>query len=164
MLQNVLSITITSAQETAILAKADELLALLDAFAISLTQEQRDNLFKLGDGRLPFDGKCDTFLHQNPGLVPPGFSLTEYDKDGAALAAVRRIGAKVGVIAERLRDTQTALGSDRIVGDLAFYNFLDFGTRTGLPGADDIRATLKDTLFPPGGSGSGTPPTPPPTP
>lgn len=72
MLQNALSITITAAQEAAIITKADELLALIEVFAVSLTDEQRASIFKLGDARLAFDEKCDTYLHQNTGLVPPG--------------------------------------------------------------------------------------------
>lgn len=163
MQQNDISITITPAAEAALLAKADELLALIDAFAISLDDNTRNSLFKLGDARLAFDAKCDTYLHQNPGLVPPGLSLAEYDKDGAALAAVKRIIAKTSTIGARLSDTQIVLGSDRIDADLKFYNYLEFATRMGTAGADDIHADLKSS-FPGRSPGGGTPPPTPPTP
>lgn len=163
MQQNAISITITTAAEAAIIAKCDELLALVDVFAISIDDNTRNGLFKLGDGRLAFDEKCDTYLHQNPGLVPPGLSLTEYDKDGAALAAVKRIIAKTNTIGVRLNDTQIVLGSDRINADLTFYNFLEFAMRVGTAGADDIHADLKES-FPGRNPGGGTPPPTPPTP
>ena len=163
MQQNAISITITTAAEAAIIAKCDELLALVDAFGISIDAGTRDSLFKLGDGRLAFDQKCDTYLHQNPALVPPGLSLTEYDKDGAALAAVKRIIAKTNTIGSRLNDTQTVLGSDRINADLTFYNFLEFAMRVGTAGADDIHADLKES-FPGRNPGSATPTPPPPVP
>lgn len=159
MQQNAISITITPAQETAMLAKADELLALIDAFAVSLTDEQRTGLFKLGDARLAFDQKCDIYLHQNPALVPPGFSLLEYDKDGTALGSVKRVAAKLGTIGSRLADTQILLGSDRINADLAFYNFLEFATRVGTAGADDIHTDLQET-FPGHNPGPVAPPPP----
>jgi hypothetical protein len=47
-------------QETAIMAKADELRALLLPFVRSLTDADRATIFKLGDARLAFDAKpCD---------------------------------------------------------------------------------------------------------
>lgn len=147
MQQNDASITITTAQETAITTKIDELRALIDAFAIGLTDEERSRYFKLGPERLPFDQKCDEYLHQRPDLVPPGVSVAEYDKDAAALAAVRRIIAKLDTIDTRLADTTIVIGADRLNVDTIFYNYLGFAERVGLSGAEGIRGELRE-LFP----------------
>ena len=160
MQQNDLSITITPAQETAILAKIGELRALIEPFALSLTDDQRAAYFKLGDARLAFDEKCDNYLHQHPELVPPGISLLEYDKDGAAMAAIKRIIAKLTPLQNQLADTLTVAGADRLDADLTYYNYLEFAARTGAAGADDIHSELKE--FFPGRRSGPTPP--PPTP
>ncbi|HEV7401850.1 MAG TPA: hypothetical protein VGO11_02945 [Chthoniobacteraceae bacterium] len=73
--------------------KIDELRVLLEAFTVSLTDEERASYFKLGDARLAFDVKCSDYIHQRPDLVPASVNVTEYDKDGAAWGAVNRIHA-----------------------------------------------------------------------
>jgi hypothetical protein len=155
MQQNDISITITTDQETAILAKIDELDALIKGFSRSLTQAESDAYFKLGDGRLAFDQKCDDYMHQRPEFVPDGISVAEYDKDGAANDTIKRIRAKLATIDTRLGDTQTVLGSDRLDADLLFYAYLDFASRAGKPGAGDIHADLKAVY--PGRSKTATP-------
>jgi hypothetical protein len=128
MQQNDHSIAIT---EAAVLAKAEELRALIEAFTLSLTDEERSGYFKLGDARLAFDQKCDDDMHQNLTLVPTGINLPEYDKDGANIEALDRIIAKLATITSRLTDTRTVAGSDRMDADLTFYNYLEFSARTG---------------------------------
>jgi len=163
MQQNDLSIVITQAAEEAILTKVAELDALLTAFAVSLTDEQRASYFKLGDGRMAFDQKCDNYMHQHPDLSPPGISLAEYDKDGVAIAALKRILAKVTPLETRITDTLIVAGADRMDADLSFYNYLDYASRTGAAGADDIRDDLRRSF--PGGRRRGPqPPATPPTP
>jgi hypothetical protein len=161
MQQNAISITITPAQETAILTKIDELRVLLEAFSVSLTDEERAGFFKLGDARLAFDAKCSDYIHQRADLVPASINVTEYDKDGAAWGAVNRVYAKLNTLAGTMTDTLMVIGSDRLDADLTFYNYLGFAARTGAAGADDIRDDLKQTY--PGRRTVRTP-TPPPTP
>jgi hypothetical protein len=158
MQQNDISITITAEQEAAILAKADELRTLIDAFAVSITDADRAGYFKLGDARLAFDEKCDNYMHQHPELVPAGINLAEYDRDGAAAEAIKRVRAKISTIDTRLADTQTVLGADRLDADLAFYNYLDFAARTGAAGAADIHSDLRGSY--PGGRRSKASPPP----
>ncbi len=105
MQQNDHAIAITPATETAILAKAEELRVLIEAFTLSLIDEERSAYFKLGDARLALDQKCDDYMHQNLTLVPTGISLSEYDKDGANIAALDRILAKIATITDRFTDT-----------------------------------------------------------
>lgn len=158
MQQNDIDITITSEQETAILTKIDELRALIDAFATTLTDEERARYFKLGDSRMAFDEKCDNYMHQRGDLVPPTINLPAYGRDGAAAAAVKRILARLATIEQNLTDTTIVLGADRMAADLAFYNYLPLAAKSGASGADDIYDELK-TAFP--GRGRRTPPTPP---
>jgi hypothetical protein len=145
MAKNRISITITPQQEAAILAKGDEFIALIDAFCVSLTEEERARLFKLGDSRLAFDQKCDNYLHQRGDLVPPGSDLPEYDKDGSGMGSIKRMLAKVGTATGRLTDTLTLLGSDRMDMNLLFFNHLKFAGRMGLSGAEAIHDDLQES-------------------
>ncbi|HEY6167446.1 MAG TPA: hypothetical protein VI454_05370 [Verrucomicrobiae bacterium] len=162
MQQNAVSITITTPQEADIMQKIDALRTAVDVFAVSLTDEQRARLFKLGPSRMAFDAKCNDYLHQRADLVPPGVSVPEYEKDGTAGDCIGRIRARLATVDSRLGDTQMLCGSDRMNVDLTFFNYLAFASRTGTAGADDIHDELA-ALYPGRGPG-GTPPTPPPAP
>jgi len=163
MQQNDHSIEITEAMETAVLAKAEELRALVAAVTLSLTDEQRSGYFKLGDARLAFDQKCGDYIHQNPALVPTTLNVVEYDKDGANMAALDRLLAKLATINSLITDTRVVSGSDRLDADLLFYNYLEFLAQTGTAGADAIHDDLRASY--PGGRRRGpTTPTNPPTP
>jgi hypothetical protein len=159
MQTNDIDITITTAQETAILTKIDELRALVDAFAVSLSDTDRASYFKLGDSRMAFDQKCDNYLHQRADLVPGTVDVPAYERDGAASAAVKRIVAKLGTIDQTLADTLILLGADRLAADLAFYNYLPLAAKAGAMGADEIYDDLKATF--PGGRRRNPAPTPP---
>lgn len=154
--QNDIDITITAEKEAIIMTKADELRAAILEWAIMLDDETRNRYFKLGDERLPFDEKCDDYMHQRADLQAPTVNLAAYDKDGAAIEAVKRIRAKVATIDRPLQDTQIVLGADRLDADLAFYNYLEFlAVRTGNADAAEVRADLK-SVYP--GRGRSTPP------
>lgn len=159
MQQNRISIVIPPAVETAFNTKIDEARALLAPFLVSLTDDERAALFKLGDARLAFDTKCDNYMHAQPALVPDDITIAEYDKDGAAWGAIGRMQAKVGTMNGELSDTAMVVGSDRMDADLVFYNYLAFKARTGAPGADTIHDDLKSSY--PGRRTPRTPPTPP---
>ncbi len=156
MQQNDISITIAPDAETAILAKIDELAELIKPFAKSLTDEERAAYFKLGDGRLAFDEKCDDYMHQHGTLVPGTIDVAEYDKDGAASDALKRILAKLTPVATLLTDTLTIVGADRLDADLSFYGYLEYAAANGVPGAGDIHAELKKSY--PNGRRRNTPP------
>jgi hypothetical protein len=99
-------------------------------------------------------------MHQRGDLVPPNSSLPEYDKDGDALARIKRMKASVATIDTLLDDTAIVAGSDRMDLNLKFYHYCEFGGTIGLPGSDAIHDDLKQSY--PGRRGS--PPPPPPNP
>ena len=161
MQQNDISITITSAAEADVLAKAEALRASIAAFAVTLTPQQRDAYFKLGDARLAFHDKSNNHMHQHPTLVPPTVDVPQYDKDATARdSALRMKSALTGPVA-LLDDTLTVLGSDLINADVAFYNWLPLAIRANTPGAEAVHADLKAS-WP--GRGPGPKPPKPPTP
>ena len=80
MSQNLISLTLSSADETAL----DEALATLERiFApfITLTPAQARALLKMGDKSEPFCRQTVMVLEQNQGIVPPGFDFSEMKRD-----------------------------------------------------------------------------------
>ncbi len=145
MQQNDLSITITSAQEADIIAAADALIAKIAAFAMTITDQQRQGYFKLSDMRLPFHEKCRDYMHQNAATVPSTIDVAEYDKDQAAWDALTRMIAKVNTILQPLVDTQTVAGADMLNADLFYYNYLPLAAKAGTASAQDIYGVLKQS-------------------
>src|SRR5882672_4352972 len=59
MQQNLNSTAITQTQEDAIITKAGELRALIEAVTVAVPDDRRADLFRLGGGRMMYDQKCD---------------------------------------------------------------------------------------------------------
>lgn len=157
MQQNDISQTVTAAQEAAIMTKIDELNALIAAWAMTITDAQRQSYFKLSDRRLAFHEKCRDYMHQHPETVPPTIDMTEYDKDQNLFDATSRIIAKINTVLQPVVDTQTVAGADLLNADLFYYNYLPLEAKAGVPGAEDIHGDLKES-YP--GRGPGTPKAP----
>jgi hypothetical protein len=159
MQQDEIDITITTAAEADVIAKAADLRAAILQWAVVLTQDQRDALFKLGDARMAFHEKSNDYFHQHAELVSPTVNMTKYDRDQAALDAVGRIQAAVKGATDPLDDTEMLLGSDLLSADVAQYKYLPLLIRAKTAGAEAVHADLKASW--PGRGPSPRPPTPP---
>lgn len=157
MQQNDIAIVITPAQETEIIGLADQLAEKIAVFARTLTDQQRQSYFKLGDARLAFHQKSHDYIHQQADTVPPTVNISAYDADKAAWECLSRITAKMATINRPLEDTQIVVGADLLNADLAYYNYLPLAAKAGISGAEVIYADLK-------GSYPGRGPKPPPAP
>jgi hypothetical protein len=154
--QNI-SAVLTAADQTAILAKLNEITALLP-FLVNLTAEERSTLPKMGDNTEPFVNKALTYAENNPTLVPPYVNVPELRKDFNLASQLTLIRQQAMQLAEALDDTEMALGSESYVTALAFYNSVKQAAKMNVPGAEAIYDDLR-TRFPGGGS-TPTPPAP----
>lgn len=142
-MKNRISIAITEEQLLDIVADVTALRdKITNIFPVTLTQNERDNLFRLADKRLAFDQKADDFLHQRPELRPPTIDLAEYDKDGTVVRMADRLLAAIETLTTPVKDTRAQAGNDRLDDDLAFLHFLEYSARIGTPGAEEVRAAL----------------------
>jgi len=157
MQQDEIDITITSEAEALVHTKAAELRDAILAFGVTLTDEQQARLFKLGDARMAFHDKSRDHLHQHDELVPPTVDVPKYDKDEAALQAVKRMKATVAGATASLDDTAVLLGSDLISADVAFYNYLPLAIKAKTPGAQAVYEDLRAS-WPGRGPGPKNPP------
>ncbi len=120
------------------LAAIDAALAQLEqrfAKLVALDIKQRQRLFKMGNKTEKFCREALNVLDKNRQLAPPAMDLN------GALSALRTIdelrprSKQILKLAERMRDTELALGSDVATAARQGYNSLgEFGDRHGLEG------------------------------
>ena len=134
MSQNLVSLTLTDAQLTAV----DQALSDLEAQLVdlvALTAPQRRKLTRMGDKSEAFCRQTLSVLAQNPQVVPPSLKLGDSLGDLVALDALRPRLQRLQRLAERANDTEAMLGSDVMRCALDGYALLKVsGRNQGLEG------------------------------
>ena len=125
MSQNLASVHFDATQWQAV----DQALATLEsAFGPVLVAlqgtGQRRRLAKMGDGSEAFCRKAFDAMRANRGLLPGNFDLDEMGRDLTSHDALNERLTRLMQLVEKVRDTDTALGSDVMVAALAGYQFL----------------------------------------
>jgi hypothetical protein len=132
MTQNIASLNLTDEQLVAVDASLSELEAQL-AGLVALTVPQKRSLRKMGEKSEAFCRQAMLLLSQNPELVPANVVAARPVEDLATLDRLRPRLLRIRRLAERVSDTDTALGSDVMVASLAVYGQLKLtGASEGL--------------------------------
>ncbi|HEY0945683.1 MAG TPA: hypothetical protein VGD81_10460 [Opitutaceae bacterium] len=137
--QNLVSASLTAADQQAVLQKITELRQQLP-FLIDLTILERQRLLKMGDGSRAFVEKSLTAAQSNPQILPGVFSIAEFEQDLALWTALQPIAAQIAQLAELIEDTQIGLGSDLMVQAMEVYRHLG-NTQAGA-GLEELRKEL----------------------
>lgn len=139
MSQNLIDLTLPSEALSAI----DEALSALESHLsglLALTPDQRRQLTKMGDKSEAFCRQAVHVMTENPGIVPRNLDLDGLRRDLAMLDALRPRALRLTRLHERLRDTETALGSDLMTNALEGYAFLKIAGKG--EGLDALRQML----------------------
>jgi hypothetical protein len=92
------------------------------SFLLSLQTEDVVTLFKVGNAYLPFIDKAYQVMVAHPEILPPVFDQDEYIRDYNLLSTLRPIFTQIDELAESIRKTFTAVGSDALVASLEIYS------------------------------------------
>lgn len=125
------------------LAAMDNALVALEtsmASLIALTPEQRRGLTKMGDKSEAFCRQAGHVFAENPGVLPRNFDLAGYQRDLAALDALRPRLMRLATLHQRALDTETAVGSDLMTHALEGYAVLKVAGKG--QGLDEARRAL----------------------
>ena len=137
MPQNLISLDITPDA----IAKVDEAIQILEAFTapfITLTNQQKQELFKMGDKSILFCQQTAMVLEQNQDVLPPTFNYEEMKTDLADHAAIAPRVLRIREVLAKMEDTQIALGSDVMVASSEGYALMKlFGKAEGLTELQD---------------------------
>jgi hypothetical protein len=112
-------------------------------FLVSLSNEERKVLPKLGDKSQGFDDKCTAYMASNPEFIPGFIDNAEVDKDRALLARIMQFFPSLQTLCETVDDTPMVASSEVWMADLAYYQNVREAAKRGLPGADTIYGELR---------------------
>lgn len=87
---------------------------------ITLSNEQRIVLPKMGDKTLAFVNKSLEYARQNPAIVPQYLDMTEFAKDVEAVNSLFQIITPLHKLQEELDDTILLTGSEAYTASLVF--------------------------------------------
>ncbi|QQP99589.1 hypothetical protein [Lysobacter enzymogenes] len=139
MSQNLIDLTLSPES----LAAIDEALAVLEthlAGLVALPLEQRRQLTKMGDKSEAFCRQAVNVMNENPGILPRNFEVEALRRDLVLLDTLRPRELRLTRLHERVRDTETALGSDLMTNSLEGYAFLKIAGKS--EGLEALRQML----------------------
>ena len=148
---------------------ADDLTAISGAFTmletkltflVSLTDEDRLFLIKLGERDVAFTQKCAAHMAAHPELVPAFVNVPELAKDRSLRDQIEDFLRRARQLVEGLEDTLALLNHEIRLPELAFYQNVRYAAQHRVPGAEVIYNDLKPHF--PGPTKKKTTPTPPP--
>lgn len=124
MTQNIASNHLTHEQWGAVDEAITQLNAALEPVLVALGAEERKRLVKMGDGSEAFVRKSLDVFTENLDLLPRNFDLEEMRRDMASHDALHTRTVRLTQLMEKMRHTDTALGSDAMRAALRGYDFI----------------------------------------
>ncbi len=143
-MQNLISITVDTQLEKAIIEKINELKAMLPQGLITLTDAEKSVLPKMGDKSLGFVEKCLDAATSNPAVCPSFVDLEESRKDLDMFMFLNRVQRALAQVNGPINDSATLAGSEAYAASLSVYNLSKDAARRGVPGAKSIYADLSN--------------------
>lgn len=140
--------------KTAILALNAQFPAL-----VTLTEEERKSLQRVGAGREDF---CETSISGAaafPTVLPGFLSKPEWDKDELYFTQLSELEPLVEALAQKVSDTRAAVGAERYRTSRKWYEAVK-GAREDVPGLEAHYQDLSAQFEGQGGNGEEEPPTP----
>jgi hypothetical protein len=120
MTQNLISMSFSADDlatiDAAVAALEEKLVRLIE-----LSVDERRQLNKMGDKSEAACRQTLIVLAQNPQILPPSFDLAEAQRDLATLDQLRPFAVRIRQLADRIDDTEMALGSDILSSALEGY-------------------------------------------
>ena len=137
-----ISATLSTSDRDAILAKLNEVKALLP-FLVNLTADERSTMLKMGDRSIPFVDKSLGYAQSNGNLIPAYLDVAELKKDVDLVKNLDQVYNAMLQVYTALDDTYIALGSEAFNASLTFYNIVRDAAKKNVPGASAIYEDLK---------------------
>lgn len=143
MINNKISLDITSAQKTAVNEAKDALANATKDFAIQVDKEEVKALSKLGDGRIPFVEKVSQYAVTDPQFLPPFADVPEFNMDFKTFKDVTEIVRPLQQIIDNLQNSRMVSGSEAFHFARNYYLSVQYHAKMGVPGAQTIYEELK---------------------
>ena len=136
---NHVSAELPVADQQAVIAAIATIRAKLP-FLVDLTDDESGGLAKFGPKSHAFVSKALQTAQLNAQIIPPSFSLAEFERDYALWQALQPIQMQLSQLQELFNDTVAALGSDLYTEALTSYGYLKAaGSGSGL---DELKSLI----------------------
>jgi len=143
MINNKISLDITSAQKTAVDDATANLADAVKPFEIQVDKEEVKSLQKISDGRIPFVEKVSQYAVTDPQFLPPFADVPEFTIDFKTFRDVSEIIRPIQQIIDNLKNVKMVSGSESYYFALTYYQTVQFQAKMGVPGAQTIYEDLR---------------------
>jgi hypothetical protein len=143
MINNKISLDITSAQKTAVEDAKDALALAVKGFEIQVEKEEVKALPKISDGRIPFVEKVSQYAVTDPQFLPPFADVPEFTKDFQTFKDIREMVRPLRQILDNMENSMYVSGSESYLFALNYYKTVQFNAKMGVPGAQTILDDLR---------------------
>lgn len=143
MINNKISLDITSAQKTAVNDATEALATATKPFAIQVDKEEVKALAKLGDGRIPFVEKVSQYAVTDPQFLPPFADVPEFNLDFKTFKDAREMIRPIRQIVDNVENVKMVSGSEAYQFSLNYYKNVQHQAKMGVPGAQTIYDDLR---------------------
>ncbi len=143
---NRVNITISNADDTAIVAAITDMNTVLDPYLTALTQEERESLFALGEENLAFATLAFQQAQALGTLIPPALSSLVANLENDLIFHEQLLQIEnvfVAQIAQKVGDTRRLAGHEAYVGGLTVYKIIEALASIGVTGAEAAYDILK---------------------
>lgn len=144
MSTNRISIVFTAQELADIQTALTTLQGILVPKCINLTPEERKQYGSVGDERLAWVHKVETYAKANPNIVPYYVDMAEHDIDMNAFGQLGPMLDQMAQLTDMVADSRIMTGYDIFQNSLAIYNFVRLlATQQNVPGITPIYEDLK---------------------
>lgn len=141
--ENLVSIKISQEDQDKVSKAISDLNDVLKPLLVSLSNDQRREIPKMGDGTEPFVEKVIDYAQSNPEFAPAYLDVAEASVDFDAVKALNSFYRPLEQIHQQLSDSIMLSGSEAYVAALAYYNSVKIATRMNVAGAKVIYEDLR---------------------
>jgi hypothetical protein len=117
--------------------------ALFSEYALPLTSDERQELFKMGDKSVSFVEKAFDYAKHYPQLCPSYLNMSDFDIDITDALGLRVLNISARQFADNIEDTAMVAGSEALQAALIFYNAAKTAADQNIPGAKEVYDDLK---------------------
>ena len=124
-----ISAALAAVQKTTIKTNLSAIAGILN-FVVNLTPKQRKTLFKMGPKSVSYVQLALQIARNNPQIVPPGFSVAEFEKDVTLSADLVDINSVVQPLAESINDTLLSVGTEAMKQANQIYGLVKLAAKS----------------------------------
>lgn len=137
-LDNLITVVFTEEEIAQINAAIDSINTVLEGKAVNLTPDERRQYGSIADKNKTLVDKAKFYMEKMPETLPKTIDKEEFDRDYVARQQLESPLRRLGIVAEKLRDTKTLLDFDNLQTTLTYYRYVKYLASENEPGTTSI--------------------------